>query len=202
MDRSTLAKCFMNHKNKILWKSFLILSCGALLLMFALGCASVKYSLISKAQDNDKNTTGLRYYDTSEYLLMQHDPNDPSGTNWISQVYFANDQTKMRQAEITCILSVNTSSFTFTNGTLTDTSVSTDSTTVPVAVVNAIATAIGAGLGHGITPFSLTSGINHHKSSNFPQADVQLFKFVAGLDPSGKTEAYGVVAAGVSSTDQ
>lgn len=192
----------MNSKIKIVGSSFFIFLCGLFLSLFAVGCASVKYTAITDYQDNDKSTIGIRYFDSSAYLLIQRDQTDPTGKKWTGQVLYLPDAAKKRQAEVTCILAVNTSNFTFTNAIISDTSVTVDSSAVPVAVINALATAVGASFGKAVNPLFATSLTESVETTDkWPAPDVKLFKFVSGKDASGK-DAWGVVGAYASSISQ
>lgn len=105
-----------------------------LLALLSTGCAEVKYCRMSG--NDDDTATGIRYYDSSPFLLLQH---DPTGKTWQTQLLYLPDQTKENQAKITCWLAANNSTFTFSNAVLASTSVNVDETVVPVAIMNALA---------------------------------------------------------------
>ncbi len=147
-----------------------ILTLVLFLAFVACGCSSVTHTAVSPAQDEKKCTTGIRYYDSSPYLLVQRDPADATGKTWTSQLLYLPDLTKMRQAKLTCVLAVNTSSFAFTNAILTDSSVAVDSTAVPAAVLQALVSA-ATSVAKGAVAMD-----------NVHPADVKLFKIVARQD--------------------
>ena len=125
------------------------------------GCASVNYTPVK----DEAKAKGLRYYDTSPYILMYRQ-ND----QWVSQLIYIDDQTKEYQATVWAWLSQNNSSFTFsTNGVLTDISSALDTTVIPNAVLTAAA-GLGAKLASG-------SGGNQ-LSTLLANDDVALFKIV------------------------
>lgn len=134
------------------------------------GCASVSYQPVVDA--NAKSSGGIPYFDSSPYLLMQKDTNDA----WNAQLIYLPDEKKKSEINIWTLLSVNNTSFSFTNGILTDASAELDSSAVPAAFVQAAATA-AAGL------LKLSEGKEQGLG-------VQLFKIVKSKD------TWGLVGAG------
>lgn len=104
------------------------------------GCANVTYTRISTTEE-EKASTGIPYFDTSTYILIQKDTNSV----WQSSVLYLPDRTKRNAIDVCTFLAVNNSTFVFTNAVLSDSSVTTDSSAVPTAVVQAAAAAAAAG---------------------------------------------------------
>lgn len=108
---------------------------AAALALTLAGCANVNYTrLVSVEEEN--HSTGVPYYDTSPYILLQK---DSTGT-WQSTVLYLPDHTKRNSIDVSTFLASNNSTFNFTNAILTDSSVTTDSSAVPAAVVQTAAT--------------------------------------------------------------
>jgi hypothetical protein len=103
-------------------------------ILFELGCANVSYRRITTKAD-DEAGEGIRYYDTSPYILVQRDTN----SNWATSVLYLADHTKQNQANAFSFLAVNNTSLVFTNGVMTDSTAATDSSAVPAAIVQAAA---------------------------------------------------------------
>lgn len=103
-------------------------------ILFELGCANVSYRRITTKAD-DEAGEGIRYYDTSPYILVQRDTN----SNWATSVLYLADHTKKNQANAFSFLAVNNTSLIFTNGVMTDSTAATDSSAVPAAIVQAAA---------------------------------------------------------------
>ncbi len=97
------------------------------------GCAGVDYTTIHNDAE-DKTARGLRYFDSSPYLLVQTD--NQGGLS--SQFMYLPDQTKKRQATPHTFLASNTTTVTFNNGVLTDSTSDTDSSAVPAAIIKAL----------------------------------------------------------------
>jgi len=100
------------------------------------GCAGVTYTAIN-TPEQDQKAKGFRYYDTSPYLLITRQ----DANTFTSQLLYLPDQTKKFQAHPYCFLAINNNTFTYGNGeqagVLTDTSVESDSTAVPAAIIAA-----------------------------------------------------------------
>jgi hypothetical protein len=112
--------------NAVTWLTLWI-TCGILV---GTGCTSVEYMRI-QSQQQDQEASGIRYYDTSTYILVQRDTN----SNWASSVLYLPDLTKKNQVNINTFLAANTTSMVFTNGILGNTSTTADSSAVPAALV-------------------------------------------------------------------
>jgi len=98
------------------------------------GCAGVTFKPVT----DDTTATGLRYSDSAPYLFMVKGPNG----KWNSQLVYLPDQTRKYQANVWAFLAQNNSSFTYsTNGVLTDTSSTLDTTVIPQAILQAAAAA-------------------------------------------------------------
>jgi hypothetical protein len=97
------------------------------------GCAGVTYETIL-SEDADVRATGLRFYDSSPYLLVQ---TDNQGALKAELTYLP-DLTKKRQATPYAFLSTNSTTLDFQKGVVTTTVSDVDTTAVPVAVVTAL----------------------------------------------------------------
>jgi hypothetical protein len=97
------------------------------------GCAGVSYRAIN-SDTEDQKARGLRYYDSSPYLLVQ---TDNQGGLTSTFVYLP-DQTKKRQAQPYTFLSSNATTLEFQRGVLTNNISDTDSSVVPVAVIKSL----------------------------------------------------------------
>jgi hypothetical protein len=96
-------------------------------------CAGVTHQAITTAEQDCK-ARGVRYYDSSPYLLVQTD--NQGGLT--SDFMYLPDQNKKRQARPYTFLASNTTTLSFQNGILTDSSSDTDSSAVPAAVIKAL----------------------------------------------------------------
>ena len=103
---------------------------SSFLLLAAVGCATVHYNRITTDKE-DVQGDGIRYYDSSPYLLVQRDTN----SQWTAQALYLPDPTKKNQVKIATYLAVNSTSLTFSNAVLTQSAVTADSSAVPAAVV-------------------------------------------------------------------
>jgi len=118
------------------WKSILRRRVKIVLLLLGLGlagCAGVTYETIS-SEEADVTAKGLRFYDSSPYLLVQ---TDNQGALKAELTYLP-DLTKKRQATPYAFLSTNTTTLDFQKGVVTTTVSDVDTTAVPVAVVTAL----------------------------------------------------------------
>jgi hypothetical protein len=97
------------------------------------GCAGISYGTIGSEAD-DLKARGLRYYDSSPYLLVQTD--NQGGLT--CEFLYLPDQTKKRHAKPYTFLSSNTTTLEFQRAILTNSVSDTDSSVVPVAVVKAL----------------------------------------------------------------
>jgi hypothetical protein len=97
------------------------------------GCAGVTYEAIL-SEEADVKAQGLRFYDSSPYLLVQ---TDNQGALKAELTYLP-DLTKKRQATPYAFLSTNNTTLDFQKGVVTTTVSDVDSTAVPVAVVTAL----------------------------------------------------------------
>jgi hypothetical protein len=111
--------------------AFVFLSVGLCLTLGA--CAGVNYQAIMSEPD-DQKARGLRYYDSSPYLLVQTD--NQGGIT--SEFMYLPDKTKKRHAHPYTFLSSNTTTLEFQKGILTNNTSETDSSIVPAAVVKAL----------------------------------------------------------------
>ena len=96
-------------------------------------CAGVTHQAITTCKQ-EKAARGVRYYDSSPYLLVQTD--NQGGLT--SDFMYLPDPNKKRQARPFTFLSSNTTTLSFQNGILTDSSSDTDSSAVPAAVIKAL----------------------------------------------------------------
>lgn len=119
---------------------FLSAACVALVLQ---GCAATRFEPIQDASA-DQNAKGLRYFDSSPYLLVTK----TSDTTFNAQLLYLRDRTKEFQARSVCFLSVNSSNLTFgtatATGVLTNSVTGVDSTAVPAAIVQALGEVVSA----------------------------------------------------------
>jgi hypothetical protein len=97
------------------------------------GCAGVTYDAIV-SEEADIKAKGLRFYDSSPYLLVQ---TDNQGALKAELTYLP-DLTKKRQATPYSFLSTNNTTLDFQKGVVTTTVSDVDTTVVPVAVVTAL----------------------------------------------------------------
>ena len=104
------------------------------------GCANVTYTRLSTLEQ-ERASTGIPYFDTSPYILVQKDTN----AVWQSTLLYLPDHAKKNAIDVCTFLAVNNSTFTFTNAILSDSSVTVDSSAVPAAVVQAAAS-VGAAI--------------------------------------------------------
>jgi hypothetical protein len=127
-----------------------VIGCFAIALLFQ-GCSGVTYSAINDPAQDIK-ARGFRYYDTSPYLLITRvkKGKDSKDDEFTSQLLYLPDQTKKFQAHPYCFLASNNNTFTFGSGqqvgVLTDTSVESDSTAVPAAIIAAAEKIVEAGI--------------------------------------------------------
>jgi hypothetical protein len=113
---------------------------GLAIALVSAGCANVSYTRLLTVEQ-EKASTGIPYFDTSPYILVQKDTN----AAWQTTVLYLPDHTKMNTIDVCTFLAANNSTFTFTNAILSDSSVTSDSSAVPAAVVQAAAT-VGAAI--------------------------------------------------------
>jgi hypothetical protein len=106
---------------------------GAVCILLFTGCAGVTYETIT-SEAMDTTARGLRYYDSSPYLLVQ---TDNQGSLKAELIYLP-DLTKKRQATPYAFLATNTTSLDFQKGVVTTTISDVDTSAVPVSVVNAL----------------------------------------------------------------
>ena len=114
----------------IIKHSCIIEKCRVVLLLVLAGlltsCAGVTHQAITTAKQDCK-ARGVRYYDSSPYLLVQTD--NQGGLT--SDFMYLPDLNKKRQARPFTFLASNTTTLSFQNGILTDSSSDTDSSAVP-----------------------------------------------------------------------
>ena len=96
-------------------------------------CAGINYGTITTDADESK-AKGLRYYDSSPYLLVQTDNQGGLTCDFL----YLPDRTKKRYAQPYTFLSSNTTTLEFQRAILTNSVSDTDSSAVPVAVVKAL----------------------------------------------------------------
>ena len=136
----------------------------------------------------DRRATGLRYYDSSPYLLVQTD--NQGGLK--SDLIYLPDLTKKRQAHPYNFLATNNTSFSFEKGVLTENSSDTDATAVPVAVVQALSK-IGQEAVKALA-FADTAGasaVTANRTANTLAPSVYLFKIVKRAGEWGLVGAEG-----------
>jgi hypothetical protein len=97
------------------------------------GCAGINYDTIT-SDAQDVRAKGLRYYDSSPYLLVQTDNQGALK----AELKYLPDLTKKRQASPYTFLSSNTTTLDFQSGVVTSTVSDVDASAVPVAVVTAL----------------------------------------------------------------
>jgi hypothetical protein len=97
------------------------------------GCAGISYGTIT-SEAEDLKARGLRYYDSSPYLLVQTD--NQGGLT--CEFLYLPDRTKKRHAQPYTFLSSNTTTLEFQRGILTNSVSDTDSSVVPVAVIKSL----------------------------------------------------------------
>ena len=144
---------------------------GALILIVSClltlgGCAGITYGTIT-SEAEDLKATGLRFYDSSPYLLVQTD--NQGGLT--SEFLYLPDRTKKRHAKPYTFLSSNTTTMEFQKGILTSSVSDTDSSIVPVAVVKALEQVASSAV--KLTEFDFAGG---NTGRNAPR--VYLFKIV------------------------
>lgn len=154
------------------WRNrcILLFACCVVLILAGAGCAGIAYQPIqSDAQDASSATTGLRYFDSSPYLLMQK---DKGGTNWTAQLLYLPDQTKKYQAQPYAWLAMNNSSFAFSNAILTDASSDADASAVAAAIIQT-----AAKIANTVGPFARVQGAPT-LANLLTNSNVALFKIV------------------------
>jgi len=82
----------------------------------------------------DEKAKGIRYYQTSPYLLVYSD--GKGGIGW--KIYYLPDQTRKMSAEPYNFLSKVKADLTFSNGMLTDSTADIDATTLPKGIISAV----------------------------------------------------------------
>ena len=103
------------------------------LALICTGCAGVSYRSID-SEAADLSARGLRYYDSSPYILVQTDGKG----GLVSEFKYLPDLTKKRQATPYNFLATNTTMLSFTNGIATETTSNADETAVPAAIVSVL----------------------------------------------------------------
>jgi hypothetical protein len=91
--------------------------------------------------DNDTKAEGFRYFQEAPFLFVHSDGN--GGVS--SEIVWLPDTTKKMSVRPYAFLATNKTSLSFTNGMLTESSVTVDETVIPNAVLSAIVTAVGRG---------------------------------------------------------
>jgi hypothetical protein len=129
------------------------------------GCAGVSYRTIG-SESEDEKARGLRYYDSSPYLLVQTD--NQGGLT--SELVYLPDLNKKRHAQPFAFLASNTTTLEFQKGILTNNSSDTDATAVPVAVIKSLEQVAGDAV--KLAKFDIAGGAQH------PAPNVYLFKIV------------------------
>ena len=102
------------------------------------GCATVKYRVVTS--ETDKSDLGIRYYETSPYLLAYSD--GKGGV--VTSIQYLPDPTRKMSAEPSATLADVQSTLEFDRGVLTSSSNSGDATAVAKAVTTAVETIGGA----------------------------------------------------------
>jgi hypothetical protein len=102
----------------------------ATLFLAAAGCTGVTHTPV----DDADHGTGIRYYQTSPYLLVNSDGR--GGLQW--RILYLPDQTKKMMATPYTLASRTEMTLQFHNGTLVGTAVVGDSTEVPRAILAAV----------------------------------------------------------------
>src|ERR1051325_1610748 len=82
----------------------------------------------------DEKADGVRYYQTSPYLLVYSD--GKGGIGW--KIYYLPDQTRKMTAKPYNFLSKVNGDMTFSNGMLTDSSADIDSAALPKGIISAL----------------------------------------------------------------
>lgn len=145
---------------------------GAALLLSLAGCAGVSYRAI-ETPAQDLAARGLRYYDSSPYILVQTD----NQGDLKSELTYLPDMGKLRHAKPYNFLASNSTTLEFQKAIVTSASNDSDSTAVPVSIVSALKTA--AVEGAKLAAFDRSSGgIAKPASGPARVPKVYLFKVV------------------------
>jgi len=107
---------------------------GIIVLSFAglLGCASVRHTQISDAED--AKADGIRYYQASPYLLVHSD--GKGGISW--RIIYLPDQTKKMMIKPFNFISKHETTLSFDNGVLSNSKDVLTSDTIPKAIFEAL----------------------------------------------------------------
>lgn len=148
------------------------------------GCAGIAHRALTDVEN--ETAKGLRYYDSSPYLLVQTD-ND-GGLK--SELVYLPDQTKRREAKPYTFLATNNTTLEFVKGVVTTTTSETDSTAVPAAVVQALQKVASEAV--KLARFDAVEG---EASGRVPQ--VYLFKIVKEdvIEKGERRRAWGLIGA-------
>jgi len=93
--------------------------------------------------DDDKDADGFRYFQEAPFLFVHSD-----GKGGVaSEIVWLPDTTKKMSIRPYAFLATNKTSLSFTNGMLTESSVTADETVIPNAILSAVVTAFGRGDG-------------------------------------------------------
>jgi hypothetical protein len=94
----------------------------------------VRAAVKAQNEQEDQNLTGVRYYESSTYLLVYTDGKG----NLLWKLYNLPDPTKLMVATPQQVLAKVVNNLTFTNGVLTTSHAEADSTAIPKAVIGAL----------------------------------------------------------------
>jgi len=148
-----------------------LLGVGALICLP--GCAGVDYKPYPKS--DSKEVGGIVYYDDSPYLIVW--PDGKGNVQW--QLQFLPDQTKKRIASPYNYISTLSSSLSFTNGVLNQSSVTVDNTAMLKSLATAAASiasaafdaavASGKAPPHTATVWIFKMTVHHDKGGGYAQ---------------------------------
>jgi hypothetical protein len=105
--------------------------------LLAAACATVTHRQIGTSLEDDSRATGIRYYNTSPYLLAY---SDGKGGIVVSKVLYLPDPQKKMSADLSATLADVGATFVLDRGVMTRSGASGDATAVPKAILQAVET--------------------------------------------------------------
>lgn len=107
----------------------------ALFCIVASGCAA---TVTHRKVANDSTEKGIRYYDSAPYLLVYSD--GKNGLNW--EIIYLPDQSHVMAAAPEIFGGHAEMTLSFSNGVLTTSTLVSDTTALPKAIISAVQTAL------------------------------------------------------------
>jgi hypothetical protein len=117
----------------------------------------------------DAAVDGIRYYDTSLYVLVY--PDGQGGIRW--RIYELPDQTKLRAIQPYNMIAQLDSTFVFSHGTLVSTTEQVDTTAVPRAAIAALAKVLPS-----VLAFAQTQPGTEQARAEYEVPPIHLYKVV------------------------